>query len=557
LRQKRSSYDSHWSDIGDHLYPRRVRLNRSDRDSQGTKKNDKIVDATGTYALRTLEAGLMGGLSSPARPWFRLLSPYPGMMEDLEVRVWLSSVENTMRLSFARTNIYNCLAMCYRDLGGWGTTSALIEEDEEDPFRAYSLPIGSYFLASNDRGVVDTIFHETSLTVWQIVRRFGVQNASEQVKAMYEKGQVDAWIDVVHIIEPRMGRNPEKIDQINMPWRSCWYETGSRSEQYLYEGGYLEFPGIAARWEINGTEDVYGSSPGMQALPDVRMLQAMQRRKLDLLNRLANPALNAPAELQKKPGGASALPGHVNYISRQSAQQRVEATMQLDAKAAFLAQEIQDVRNQIREGFFVDLFRMLSEYNGPQQTAREVEEKHEEKVFQLGPVLDRLHEEILTRLIDRTFMILHRGGAFPQPPRILMGMPLRVDFISPLAQAQKLMGISSVERFFGFVGNLAAVWPSCVDKVDADQAIDEYADMTGLPPKIVRSDEDVKPMRLARQQQEQAAQMAAAAPAANQAAQATQTLSETDVNGTSALQRLLSTTVPANQAPFVAPPQAL
>jgi hypothetical protein len=531
-----------------------VRLNRSDRDSAGTQKNDKIIDSTGTYALRTLEAGLMGGLSSPARPWFRLLSPYPGMMEDPEVSIWLSAVESTMRMSFARTNLYNGLALCYRDLGGWGTTAAIIEEDAEDPFRTYSLPIGSYCLATNDRGRVDTIYHETSLTVWQIVRRFGLKASSTAVKAMYDRGQLDAWVDVVHIIEPRFGRDPQKIDSINMPFRSCWYETGG--DAYLSESGYMEYPALSARWEVNGTEDVYGSSPAMQTLPDIRMLQAMQRRKLDLLNRIANPALNAPISLQKKPGGASALPGHVNYLDRSSAQQKVESTVQIDARAAMLREEIQDVRQQIREGFFVDLFRMLSEYNGPQQTAREVEEKHEEKVFQLGPVLDRMHDEILTPLIDRTFAIENRAGAFPPPPKALQGMPLRVDFISPLAQAQKLMGISSVERFFGFVGNIAAVWPDVVDKVDADQAIDEYADMTGLPPKIVRSDEDVKPIRAQKAQMMQAQQMAESAKPASDAANAAQTLSQTDVNGTSALQRLLSTVVPPGQAPNIAPPAA-
>jgi hypothetical protein len=159
-------------------------------------------------------------------------------------------------------------------------------------------------------------------------------------------------------------------------------------------------------------------------------------------------------------------------------------------------------------------------------TAREIQERHEEKLLMLGPVLERLNDELLDPLIDRTFGIMLRRGLIPPPPEELQGMELNVEYVSVMAQAMKLTGITSIERFMSFAGNLAGVNPGVLDKVDFDQAVDEYANMVGVPPSMIKDDDTVAKIREQRAQQQAAMQQAEMAA---QGAQTAKTLSETQV----------------------------
>jgi len=114
---------------------------------------------------------------------------------------------------------------------------------------------------------------------------------------------------------------------------------------------------------------------------------------------------------------------------------------------------------------------------------------------------------LLDPAIDRIFNIMNRRGMLPPPPEELQGQPLRVEYTSVMAQAQKAVGIGSIERFVGFIGNMtAAGFQQAADKLDVDQAIDEYGDMLGVPTTITKSDEQVQAEREQRAQQQQAAQ---------------------------------------------------
>jgi hypothetical protein len=184
------------------------------------------------------------------------------------------------------------------------------------------------------------------------------------------------------------------------------------------------------------------------------------------------------------------------------------------------------------------LWLMMAQTDRRQMTATEVAERHEEKMLQLGPVLERLEDELLDPLIDRVFAIALRAGHIPPPPQELQGQELRVEYISILAQAQKLLGTASVERLAGFVGNLAAVNPGVLDKVNMDAMVSEYSEMLGTNPNLLHPDEQVQQARQARAQQQQALmaqqQMAGMV-------QGAKTLSETDMEGDTALNRLMGT----------------
>lgn len=535
LKNERSSWEPHWRDLADFVLPRRTRFLQSRR-NRGERKNDKIIDNTATMALRVLSSGMMSGITSPARPWFRLTTSDRDLDEDSGVKRWLFSVEQEMRALFVKSNLYNVLPNLYTDMGLFGVGAMAVMEDPDEIMRCYSFPVGSYALATSDRLVVDTMYRELSMTVAQLVQRFGVEAVSEGVRSAFERKQFDQWVEVIHLIEPNLERKPDMMDNRNMEWRSVWFEANAAENKVLRESGFNEFPILAPRWEVTG-EDIYSSNcPGMLGFGDIRALQLEQRRKLEAIDKLVNPPMVAPTSLKNQ--YSSLLPGDVTYVDSTQPQGGFRPVYEINPRINELGQDIYETQQRINRAFFVDLFQMLAQSDRRQITAREIEERHEEKLLMLGPVLQRLNDELLDPLIDRTFAIMLRRGLIPEPPQELEGMDLSVEYISIMAQAQQLVGTASIERMLGFAGNLVAVNPDIVDKIDFDQTMDEYAEMLGVPPTIIRSDEAVAGMRQAKQQQEQAMQAAAAAQSALPAAQAAKVLSETDVDRESALSRI-------------------
>jgi hypothetical protein len=361
------------------------------------------------------------------------------------------------------------------------------------------------------------------MTVIQLVNQFGVNNVTQSTRTLYEKGQYHEWITVIHAIEPNNTRDITKQDNLNMPVRSHYWEKGSNEGVYLRKSGFEEFPVMAPRWDVLGN-DVYGRSPGMDALGDVKQLQIQQKLKGKGIAKQIDPPMVGSSDLQGKP--ANTLPGGVTYTDITAGGTGFTPAYQVNFNLNDMKEDIFEVQTRIKRAYYEDLFLMLAQSDRREITAREIEERHEEKLLMLGPVMERLNDELLDPLIDRTFNIAMRAGILPPIPKELEGGgELRVEYISIMAQAQKLVGTTGIERLAGFVGNLAAVDPGVLDKFDSDQAVDEYADMLGTPPGLVNSDEEVEAMRRDRQQKEQQAQNLAMA---GEATNIAKTASETD-----------------------------
>lgn len=532
LRSERESFMPHWRDLSDYVMPRRARYTIAER-NKGDRRNKKIIDSTATLAMRNLMAGMMSGLTSPARPWFSLTTPDPSLGEFGPVKTWLDDVTKRMRTIFLKSNLYNALPLLYCDQGLFGTSAMAVLEDDQDVIRCYSFPIGSYCLAQSHRHTVDTFVREYAMTVRQLVQRFGLENCSRSVQDQYNNGNYETWIDVAHMIHPNEEYNPEKLAAKYKRFSSCYWELGSDEEgKFLDESGFDEFPVMAPRWNLTG-EDVYGHSPGMDALGDVQQLQAMQRRMIQSIDKMVNPPMVAPTSMQNKK--ASLLPGDITYVDTTQGSTGFRPAHEIRMPLQELSVLVGETQNRIKRCFYEDLFLMLANSDRRQITAREIEERHEEKLLMLGPVLERQNEDLLDPLIDRTFAIMLRRGEVPPPPPEISGQELKVEYISIMAQAQKMVATSGLERFVGFVGNLAAAKPDIADKLDFDQVVDEYSDMLGVPPKIVRPDEEVAKIREGRAQAIAAQQRAEQL---QQVAQGAKLLSETDMGNDSALARL-------------------
>jgi hypothetical protein len=456
---------------------------------------------------------MMSGVTSPARPWFRLSTPDPDLAEYGAVKDWLHDVSLRLATVFLKSNLYNALPVVYGDIGVFGTGAMFIEEDfDGSVIRCFPFPIGSYMIANNSRLMVDGFIREFRMTVRQLVQKFGRMglsgrmdwsNFSLNVKQAYDNGQYETWIDVCHVIHPNEYFDSKKLDSQYKKYSSCYYERGMSggtaidpyNDIYLSEKGYDNFPVLCPRWEVTG-EDVYGTScPGMDALGDIKQLQLGEKRSMQAIEKMVNPPMVGPPELRTTK--SSILPGDITYISERDGMKGFRPVHEVNPRIQELEGKQEQVRQRISRAFYEDLFLMLANSDRRQITAREIEERHEEKLLALGPVLEQLNQDLLDPLIDVTFDVMVKQGLIPTPPEELQGVPLKVEYISVMAQAQKLVGISGIERFAGFVGSIVAQTQNqqLLDKVDSDQMIDEYGDAVGISPRIIRSDDEVEQIR--------------------------------------------------------------
>jgi len=335
------------------------------------------------------------------------------------------------------------------------------------------------------------------------------------------------------LIEPNDDRVEGKKDHKNMPFRSLYWEVGSPKDTCLRSGGYEEFPILAPRWDVTTSADVYGRGPGWDGLGDVKMLQKMQKQKLVALDKMVDPPIQRDASVQ---GEVNTLPGGITYSSATSPNAGVRPAYQVQPDLNSLEFSIEKTSRAIEKTFYSDLFLMLAQGDQRAMTAREVIERHEEKLLALSPVIDRLESELLDPLIDRTFAIAMRAGLIPPPPAELQGTDLKVEYVSMLAQAQKMVGTTAIEQAMRFIGSLISVSPEIVDMVDFGEAIQKYCEMLGIPPKVVKAPEIVAQVRAQRAQAQQAAQQAQAK---QNMIQGAQTMSQTPVGQNSALDVLM------------------
>ena len=507
LKSERSSWMDHWEQISRVLLPRAGRFLVTDN-NRGDKRHNKILDNTGTRALRTLSGGMMAGMTSPARPWFRLTTRDARLDETYEVKQWTSRVTALMQMIFNRSNVYRALQSAYEELGAFGTTATIMLDDFDSVIHCMPLTIGEFAIATGSRSQINTLYREFRMTVAALVEEFGYENVCRSTQQLYDKGRVDDWVTVINAIEPRKVRDPHRKNALNMPYRSVYFEANGRRDSLLRESGYRHFPVLAARWSVTGG-DIYGTSPGMEALGDLRQLQQEQLYKGKAIAYQADPPVIVPADLRNQEDNL--VPGGVVYLDTPSQAQGVRSSYEVPLQLQYLLADIQDVRDRVDQAFYKDIFMMIAGSQNDRMTATEVAERHEEKMLMLGPVLERLNAELLDPLITMTFDRMVLSDLLPPIPDALQGVELNVDFVSILAQAQRAISTNAIDRFTQNLGQLVAIKPELVDKFDADYWADYYADALGIDPQLIVPNSRVAVIRQSRaQQQQQAEQLAAA-----------------------------------------------
>ena len=540
LHEARLSWWRHWGELAAYLLPRRYKwLITANEWRRGSPINQRIIDSSATVAARVCASGMMSGITSPSRPWFRLTVQDDAVAAMPDVKLWLDAVVDSMEKAMASSNYYVAKAIQYLDLVIFGTAPMIIYEDPVRVLRCFNPCAGEYYAAAGPSFTVDTLYRKFTMTIDQLVREFGVENCSPSIQEAYKnRTNLDRELIVNHAIEPNPNYIPEggSLGKTGVPahfmYREVYWEEGGSGEDVLRVRGFLDQPFSCPRWDAESNE-AYGRSPAMDALGDVKQLQLQQKRKSQAIDKEVNPPMVADISMKNFP--ASLRPGEVTYVTGTNGV-GFKPAFQTQMNLANLKTDMDDVRTRIKAVFFNDLFLMISNLDTV-RTATEIDARKEEKLIQLGPVLERFEAEGLNPDVDRIFKIMARAGRFPPPPQQLDLSKLRVTYVSMLAEAQRASSTSAIERVAQFIGGLAAAVPSVLDNMNTDEMVETYADLMGVSPKILRSPDAMKQMRDARNkaQQQQAAMQQSMA-----AAQGAQTLSKTDVGGgQNALQAVL------------------
>ena len=492
-----------------------------------------IIDDNPAYYARVLAAGMSSGLTSPSMRWFRLGTGNKKMDDQGAIKKWLGISENVIYEILARSKAYDVFQQTYEEMGLFGTGAFGIFEDFDTVARFKSYTIGEYYLSCDPAGRINGFARQMWMTTDQLVEEYGWNNVSTMVQAAYNAGNRDQYFLIYTLCEKNSTRVSSFSHFDGMPWRSVTWEAMNTYKQCLRLSGHHELPYMGPRWNTTTTADIYGYGPGQEALGNIKMLQRMQKDSLLAINKVADPPVQVDASVE---GAPDMLPGGITRSSSSVPNAGVRPAYEINPDINAIEAKIEKTDKKIAARFYADLFMMMLNSEPTEKTAREIVERHEEKLLMLGPVLGRVKDDMIDPSINRVFQLAYRAGLIPPAPQAIQGMDLKIEIVSLLAQAQKMAQTAAIEQAFAFVGNVTGVFPDAKDNIDYDAAVRKYADMLGVDAELIRGKDAVAKIRAARAQQQAQIESQQNAMAATQAAA---NLGKIPVGGGNALTHLL------------------
>lgn len=542
LYEARREWEERWKEIRDYQLPFVGDFdNTADKTSPARRRDLRIAQGVAWLAAQVFAAGLMSGLTPPSRQWFRFAYKRPELNTNVEAMKVLDIRHEIVSYVLAKSNFYNAVHSVYLEMP-FGQAPLAVFYDPENGVRFQAMTIGTYALGVDGFGKIQTFARRYDMTLAQIIDCFGVDSLPERMRGLADnEANLSKKYRVNWLVEPNDNRLPGYMDNLNMPYRSVYWMEQSGDNEFLYVGGFEEWPVPVGRYLVNGL-DAYGRGPGWFAEGDSKMLQMMKKDYLTAIELSIKPPMKGPASLMNN-GGINLIPGGLTAVEDQ-VQQFVQPLFEVKLDLDHAAQEIIRTEDSIKRAYSADLFLMLDSIKDTSRmTAREVMERTQEKMQQLGPVSERFQDEFLTLIISRVYNIINRSGGFPPIPEELQDIigdeDIEIDYISPLAQAQKMSGLVNVEQAIAQVAQMAQIWPEVVKKVDPLATVSKYFEMLGAPAVMQRSNEAVQEIieqeQKAMQEQQELQEGLAMAEAAAPAAEAAKNLTEAANDGNPAV----------------------
>jgi len=497
MERVRTLWEPAWKDVVTYLLPRRGDI-YVDNKPQGVRRSTRIFDSTATDAAEILAAALHGMLTNPASPWFVLYTPNRALMQDREVREWLEEATATILHSLAQSNFITRIHEHYLDLVCFGTAFLYVEYDPEHTLNFYAPPPGEMFIAEDRFGRVDTVHRRFTYTARQMVQTWGLEKVSREVQQAYEKEPLRTFT-VIHAVFPR--KEVKGLDQKGKPYASIYIE--EKAKHLLSEGGYNRMPYLCPRWfTLSG--ETYGYSPGIMAMPDIKMLQQIVKTNLKAQQKAVDPPVQVPDNTVVT--RLKLVPGGVNFY-RSGSGDRIEPVGAQKSNIPLGLEVEERWRMAIRRKFLNDQLQLMTEKQI--RSAAEAYIRKEDQLMILGPIFGRLQAELLDPLIDRVLDILLENNLMPRQPEVLE--TYEINYVSPIAKAQKAKELASVQRLMEFVSPFVPVNPEILDVLNLDELTALVADDLGVPMRVIRPPEQVQAIREQRRQAAQAAQTVEAA----------------------------------------------
>ena len=376
----------------------------------------------------------------------------------------------------------------------FGTGVLFTLEDDDNVVRFDSKPIYAYYIQENAKGIVDEVSSMEKMTVRKAFDKFGRDAFKDEAEKL-EK-DMEQKIEILHCVLPRKESERIGFGAKSHPFASIY--VWAEKQMIVMESGYKEFPFVVPRW-MKLSDEIYGRSPSMKALPDIKMLNAVMKTTIRGAQKIVDPPLMVPDDGVL--GRVNSTPGGLNTY-RAGTDDRI-FPLATGGNPGIGVDIMEDIRSRIKQHYFVDQFQLRE---GPQMTATEVNARVEMQLRLLGPVLGRLHFEFLQPLVGRVLSIMQRKKLLPEnpPAELTQGsLDIEVFFTSQIAKAQRSSEANNLLEFLASAQPIVEFDPKAADIIDIDKTIRKVAILKGVPEDIFRDEDEIEELREQRAQAEQ------------------------------------------------------
>lgn len=494
LTSQNGNWLGYFQDVADFCLPRKAWIN-SIKAKGETLKFNFLYDSTAIRASQKMVSGFHSNLTNQATKWFGFtLYDQNKMSKNLET--WFKRVVEIQLSIMSQTNLYNVLKEFYLDYGVFGTGAISTLPHEKKKVNYMSIPIQQILVEEDDEERVIAVYNNFRLNAAQAYGKWG-NKCGDQILKAYEGDKPEPF-EFLHYVGPRGDRNPDKIDNLNMPFESVWIS--KKDNHKLDESGFKRFPHQVGRFWKDNT-DVFGFSPAMNVLADIKLLNACVRTWLRRAMKEADPPLQAPSRGYVLPLNLN--PAQMNYRDPGTLPEALQAIGVAAGDFSITEKFLEYIERNINEGFFVDVFQSFNLLS-KQMTVPEVQKRISEGMVLLGPVVNQCQYEVLTPLVLNTFFILLEKGMFGKVPEELYENEFGPVYESPLSRAARESEMMNLDGFMSRTGQIAAVLPAVLDKINPDKTIEFIAKTMSVDPQIFRDEKEVQEIRAQRMQMQQA-----------------------------------------------------
>ena len=500
LKSRRDGYWLQvWREVRQYCMP-----TYSDYLSEGGARGMNIFDTTAIEARKRLAAGMYNWMAPPDKRWFEIVPQSDELAKDEEVKDYFSEVTKVVSIALANSNWASVLIQALNNLA-CGLDAVVYCEDGgiHTALNFRSFPVETVCYSENSRGRVDTVFREFEMTSRQLVQEFGRDDLPDSIRAEgADPRRQDRKHKILHAVFPRQNRDVELIDNKNMPFADVYIEL--ETKRVIYESGFEEYPFAVCRFDKSDNE-TYGRGPGIDMLPTIKMLNRMQQAYIIASEHGADPSWLVPdgsllaKNFDRDPGAVIPYKPDVNGAKPEM--------LPVSGATAKEFQDIKEVQNNVKVGFFWDIFDPLGDLK--QITATEAEIRNEGKMIPFAPIAGNLHSELFRVVIHRVFGIVSRRGMLPEPPQKLLEQPdYKIEFVSKIALSIKKIESLGWLQTEASLANIAAAKPDIMDNFDLDEIARDIALVNGSSPKWLVPAKERDQLRAERAQQMQAQQAA-------------------------------------------------